>query len=328
MTIIVAKLKSVKLKPFLKRASQFLLSGSHDPETAVALVLELRRIIDPNPSETEFGDLRGYLQVKEHRRVLRGLAPIAGYRFTYDTIIAECGWHEGTRAVRRQLREDEVDEEGLRDCFEVKLSEKPWRLPVLLSKEERREVERYARTKRKRSKLQENFEVELVPRGCWGRNLRSLLAEEDWEKVRRRTARAARNECEVCGGRGDQWPVEVHERWHYDDETHIQRLVGLIALCPACHQLKHWGHTKQLSPTHSFEALHRLAGFRRISLEAARAYLDQQEEIARRRSKHTWSVDLSWLGRTGFESLLKPRDISDADSVASDSTAPIRRCDA
>src|SRR6266542_2374238 len=42
-------------------------------------------------------------------------------------------------------------------------------------------------------------------------------------------------------GRGPEHPVECHEVWRYDDRTHVQMLVRMIALCPACHQVKHLG---------------------------------------------------------------------------------------
>jgi 5-methylcytosine-specific restriction endonuclease McrA len=59
--------------------------------------------------------------------------------------------------------------------------------------------------------------------------------------LRKRTYRQANYRCQVCGGRGSKHPVECHEIWHYDDENKIQKLMGLIALCPSCHQVKHIG---------------------------------------------------------------------------------------
>jgi len=51
----------------------------------------------------------------------------------------------------------------------------------------------------------------------------------------------AENLCETCGGCGPQYPVECHEIWNYDDTRLIQKLDGLIALCPDCHEVKHIG---------------------------------------------------------------------------------------
>src|SRR5207245_8465162 len=62
-----------------------------------------------------------------------------------------------------------------------------------------------------------------------------------WKRLRRGTAAAAGNRCEICGGRGRRHPVECHEVRNYDDTRRVQRLVRLIALCPACHEVKHLG---------------------------------------------------------------------------------------
>ena len=80
--------------------------------------------------------------------------------------------------------------------------------------------------------------VELVPRSLWGINLRSELPKSKWDKLRKATYKKANFVCEICGGVGRKWPVECHEIWHYDDENKVQRLDGLIALCPPCHQVK------------------------------------------------------------------------------------------
>jgi hypothetical protein len=32
--------------------------------------------------------------------------------------------------------------------------------------------------------------------------------------------------------------VECHEIWEYNDEDKIQKLIGLISLCPICHLTK------------------------------------------------------------------------------------------
>jgi hypothetical protein len=80
--------------------------------------------------------------------------------------------------------------------------------------------------------------IELVPATSWFDNLRSLLPPAEWDALRKATSQAAGHRCEICGGRGPKWPVECHERWQYDDATHVQTLTGLIALCPECHRVK------------------------------------------------------------------------------------------
>ncbi len=76
--------------------------------------------------------------------------------------------------------------------------------------------------------------VELVPKTSWYNNIRALVDELDWDRIRRQVYRQADYRCEICGGRGPEHPVECHEVWRYDDRTHVQMLVRMIALCPAC----------------------------------------------------------------------------------------------
>lgn len=85
--------------------------------------------------------------------------------------------------------------------------------------------------------------IELVPSSAWGKNLRKILSPRDWDAVRRACYRRAGHRCECCGGVGPTHPVECHEIWDYDEAWGIQWLSGVTALCPTCHQVKHWGRS-------------------------------------------------------------------------------------
>jgi hypothetical protein len=80
--------------------------------------------------------------------------------------------------------------------------------------------------------------VELVSKTSWYNNVRALVDERGCDRIRRQVYRQADHRCEICGGRGPEHPVECHEVWRYDDRTRVQLLVRMIALCPACHQVK------------------------------------------------------------------------------------------
>src|ERR1044071_5919999 len=83
--------------------------------------------------------------------------------------------------------------------------------------------------------------IELVPKTCWCSNLRDHLSKEEWDVVKKYTSKNAGYICEICSGKGDKWPVECHEIWLYDDKRKIQTLERTIALCPSCHEVKHFG---------------------------------------------------------------------------------------
>lgn len=141
----------------------------------------------------------------------------------------------------------------------------------------------------------QHLRVELVPLSTWGWNLRSELASTTWDKLRRKIYQQAGHVCEICGGKGKKHPVECHEKWEYNDATHIQKLVGLEALCPTCHGVKHIGRTMTLGEAPMLRAVGHLAKVNGWTMEEAwehvnKAFLQWQE-----RSKHEWLLDLTWL---------------------------------
>lgn len=139
----------------------------------------------------------------------------------------------------------------------------------------------------------------MVPQTAWGKNLRAVLAKEDWDVVRKAAYQASGHRCRVCGGRGPEWPVEADEGWDYDDERRIQTLKGVIALCPDCHKIRHWGKA-------------RIDGLEEAALDHlmlincwTRKEADKAVEHAfaqwQRRSRHEWASDYGWVTRVhGF----------------------------
>jgi hypothetical protein len=140
------------------------------------------------------------------------------------------------------------------------------------------------------------LELELVPSTSWGDNLRSRLSRSEWDVVRRTTYRKANFICEICGGVGPRHPVEAHEVWSYDDVNHVQTLVGMIALCPNCHQAKHIGRTLSVADEatqdrvlqHIMRVNRWPHGLLLLALEVA---FTQHAE----RSQHQWTLDISWI---------------------------------
>ena len=141
--------------------------------------------------------------------------------------------------------------------------------------------------------VQTRLTVELVPSTCWYTNVRSNVPEAAWDRLRRRVAAEAGRRCEICGGRGRRWPVECHEVWHYDDDTKVQRLERLVALCPPCHEVKHAGlaSTRGRLPA----VVEHLADVNGWSTEDAELYLEAAFEQWAGRSRHRWTLDISVL---------------------------------
>ena len=159
--------------------------------------------------------------------------------------------------------------------------------------------------------------IELVPRTCWFDNVRSALSHSEWAKLRKQTAVAANWHCQICGGRGPRWPVECHEIWHYDDNLQQQTLIGLISLCPSCHEVKHMGYSELRGKKE--EAVAHLALVNGWSLQGAFDYVDEAFDLWRRRSQHDWQLDISWLKTQGFCS-----DMNDEDVIAGESQLSLK----
>ena len=148
--------------------------------------------------------------------------------------------------------------------------------------------------------------IELVPQSCWFSNVRSEVSREEWDRLRKMTGGNAGNRCEVCGGRGPKWPVECHEIWDYDDDHHVQTLIGLTALCPACHEVKHIG-LANIRGRGQFAARH-LAKVNGWTSQEAERYIAEQFAVWEQRSRFQWALDLKWLERHSITISRKSHD--------------------
>jgi len=139
--------------------------------------------------------------------------------------------------------------------------------------------------------------VELIPTTCHFSNVRTTVKPKEWDKIRFISYAAADNKCEICKesgkDQGYKHNVECHEIWEYDDENHIQKLVGLISLCPTCHQVKHIGRAMIIGK--QAECFAQLAKVNGWSMQQINEHLEASFEIHKERSLHQWTLDLSIL---------------------------------
>lgn len=143
--------------------------------------------------------------------------------------------------------------------------------------------------------------IQLVPSTAWWSNVRSEVTKAQWEVCKRLVRDRSGNKCEICGGRGRQWPIECHEIWKYDDVNKVQTLVSLIALCPDCHKITHIGRSLNVYPPREVNRL--MLHFRtvngwdqeRVDHEVMQSLLQWQE-----RSRHNWALDITYLKEVGL----------------------------
>lgn len=135
--------------------------------------------------------------------------------------------------------------------------------------------------------------IELIPSSSFFNNLRSLLSPEEWDKIRKGCYKHAGYKCEICTGVGPTHPVECHETWSYEENTGIQKLVGIIALCPACHEVKHIG-LAGIKGRHN-EAVSHFCKVNNCSTADAEKYIKEAFSIFQKRSNQEWELDISLL---------------------------------
>jgi hypothetical protein len=154
--------------------------------------------------------------------------------------------------------------------------------------------------------------IELVPRTCWFSNVRDRVSREDWDRIRKQVYERAGHRCEVCGGRGSKHPVECHEVWEYDETTGVQRLVRMVALCPACHEVKHVG-LANIKGRGEIAAAH-LAEVNGWTPQVAAVYIDQAFDVWIERSDRTCALDVSALAGYGVD----PAIIAEANETSAE----------
>lgn len=148
--------------------------------------------------------------------------------------------------------------------------------------------------------------IELVPQTAWWSNVRSNVTRREWEICKQFVRKRSGDRCEICGGRGRRWPVECHEIWHYDDDKQVQTLVDLIALCPPCHEVKHFGRAEVMGNAgRALQHLMRVNGWGKWT---ALRYIDLQAQIWEIRSTMEWKLDVSFLSLLGIEPRVGDRE--------------------
>lgn len=156
-------------------------------------------------------------------------------------------------------------------------------------------------------KIQTKLTVELIPKTCHYSNVRTTIKSTDWDKIRMIVYQKALYKCEICGDtglrQGYKHSVECHEIWKYDDKKKVQKLIGLIALCPLCHQVKHAGRSLFMGKQN--QLIQRLIRINEWDETKAKEYLAESFEINKERSQHEWTLDLKLITKSPFNIILK-----------------------
>lgn len=137
---------------------------------------------------------------------------------------------------------------------------------------------------------------DMLPTTTWESNLRTMFAEKEWDRLRKFCYQAAGHACVACGSRGEPH-VEAHESWSFDEAKGIQRLKGLLCLCPTCHKAKHLGYAQRIGRL--ADVLERLKWLNDWDERQLQAGLADVERRQKQLSARSWALDLSFLRTYG-----------------------------
>ncbi|WP_131784091.1 DUF5710 domain-containing protein [Legionella gresilensis] len=138
--------------------------------------------------------------------------------------------------------------------------------------------------------------VDLVPQSCWFTNVRTCIAKNDWNRLRRYIYNRANYLCECCG---EKAPLEAHERWDFNEGTKIQKLVRVIALCKLCHEVTHMG-LAQIRGRGEIAFRHLMKVTKMNELEA-QLHIDEAFSLWEKRSQFHWLLDISLITNAGIK---------------------------
>ena len=129
--------------------------------------------------------------------------------------------------------------------------------------------------------------------------MRSAVTKRQWDIIRKRVYSEAYDTCEICGGVGSNHPVECHEIWSYDDSKKVQKLEGMIALCPKCHLVKHMGLAGIRGEGE--KAFKHFTKVNKLKRKEAEEEIQKAFNLWEKRSQSKWNVDISYLATYGID---------------------------
>ena len=137
--------------------------------------------------------------------------------------------------------------------------------------------------------------IDLIPKTCWFTNVRSCVHPRDWDRLRNFVYERVNYICECCFNdtKTSGVVLEAHERWEYNEQAQIQKLVRIVALCHDCHQSTHMGLAEIKGKGE--EAKEHIKNVRGFTESEYNKHKHQATNIWRKRSTINWDLDLSLI---------------------------------
>lgn len=141
---------------------------------------------------------------------------------------------------------------------------------------------------------------DLLPQSTHYSNVRSNVTKSEWDKIRKQVYAESDYKCKWCGdtgfNQGRNHAVEAHEIFEFDEETQIQKLVDVVALCPRCHSTQHIG-LANIRGTLDDVFKHFVKVARKTNLEAIVIFEKTTQRFNRLNKISNWKLDLKYLER-------------------------------
>jgi hypothetical protein len=123
------------------------------------------------------------------------------------------------------------------------------------------------------------------------------MKKSEWDKLRKEAYKKSDGHCLICNEPSEL--LEAHERWDFNEDIHIQKLIDIIGICPKCHSVIHIGRTQMLGYEQQAKE-----HFMKINnadlLDYANATLEAKTIYERKSKIYDWSLDVSWLEARGI----------------------------
>jgi len=144
--------------------------------------------------------------------------------------------------------------------------------------------------------------VDLIPKQSWYKSVRENIDSVDWERIKEMCKKRANFRCELCGSSPNyelKNYLECHERFSFDKDNCVQKLVRFVCLCTKCHYVTHWGLSAiegrlDIARTHMMEV-------NKWDEERVSVHVKNRFEKWKIKNEITWEIDLSMLENMGIE---------------------------
>lgn len=145
-------------------------------------------------------------------------------------------------------------------------------------------------------KTQDSFRLAFSVCKGWEQKLLTQYPIRLWERLCKKTVSNAKGLCEVCRIQSEA-PLKCSAQWKFVDETKVQKLAGLVALCPTCYAVEQVTDDLKLLGVQEevLKVLTHLSQVNGWPQQQAKEHLIQALQKHKERSKYNWTLDLSWL---------------------------------